>query len=344
MIRSLIWRLTGRAALAAAAAAVTAGALVHAQQPAAEPPAASADPVERYRVELIVFANRDFNPGEEVFEQSAAELAVAEIRAFDDTWLPAPPAADGLGGRGFPQDAPSAEPGLPPAAPPGLSPAAPPGLPPGAQTQVGQPGSPSADPSAAPAPNAEPAFRPLAPEELELTAQYRALARDGRWEPALHTGWIQTVVAEDRTEPVRLTSLGVHNPRGTVSLYRGRYLHLRLDVTYEDDLVPGAGAGVTAADSVSPAGNANGAGNARASASGATGNGAFGGGFADGGFAGGAAGARALEPLPLAPRYRLEQNRQTRSGVLQHFDHPAFGVLVKVTELPPATSASGPAP
>ena len=44
-----------------------------------------------------------------------------------------------------------------------------------------------------------------------------------------------------------------------------------------------------------------------------------------------AAVAGGLSEIDIAPRYGLEAERQTRSGELQYFDHPAFGVLVKVT-------------
>jgi Peptidoglycan-binding protein, CsiV len=44
-----------------------------------------------------------------------------------------------------------------------------------------------------------------------------------------------------------------------------------------------------------------------------------------------AAAAGGLAEVDIAPRYDLVAERQTRSGELQYFDHPAFGVLVKVT-------------
>jgi hypothetical protein len=45
----------------------------------------------------------------------------------------------------------------------------------------------------------------------------------------------------------------------------------------------------------------------------------------------GPAGGGGLAEVQIAPRYDLTAARQTRSGELQYFDHPAFGVLVKVT-------------
>jgi hypothetical protein len=36
----------------------------------------------------------------------------------------------------------------------------------------------------------------------------------------------------------------------------------------------------------------------------------------------------------LAPRYTLSATRNVRRDELHYFDHPAFGVLVRVTRLP----------
>ena len=47
-----------------------------------------------------------------------------------------------------------------------------------------------------------------------------------------------------------------------------------------------------------------------------------------------------LREFALATRYRLTTERQTRSGELHYFDHPAFGVLVKVTPVQPTNSGS----
>lgn len=50
--------------------------------------------------------------------------------------------------------------------------------------------------------------------------------------------------------------------------------------------------------------------------------------------------AAGLSELALAPRYRLRTTRNVRSGELHYFDHPAFGVLVRVT--PRAAPATQP--
>jgi hypothetical protein len=41
-----------------------------------------------------------------------------------------------------------------------------------------------------------------------------------------------------------------------------------------------------------------------------------------------------LDEIVLAPRYRLTASRSVRSNELHYFDHPAFGVLVRVTPVP----------
>jgi len=55
-----------------------------------------------------------------------------------------------------------------------------------------------------------------------------------------------------------------------------------------------------------------------------------------------------LTELPITPRYHLTADRPTRSGELHYFDHPAFGVLIKVTpvrpeQTSPATPGTRPA-
>ena len=47
-----------------------------------------------------------------------------------------------------------------------------------------------------------------------------------------------------------------------------------------------------------------------------------------------------LGEFPLAPAFTLVAERNVRSGELHYFDHPAFGVLVKITPLPADTATS----
>jgi hypothetical protein len=48
-----------------------------------------------------------------------------------------------------------------------------------------------------------------------------------------------------------------------------------------------------------------------------------------------------LAEVPIAPRYYLVADRPTRSGELHYFDHPAFGVLIKVTPVRPEQAQPG---
>ncbi|HEY3518645.1 MAG TPA: CsiV family protein [Gammaproteobacteria bacterium] len=53
------------------------------------------------------------------------------------------------------------------------------------------------------------------------------------------------------------------------------------------------------------------------------------------GSAAAAAGAvDGLDEIVLAPQYRLTTTRSARSNELHYFDHPAFGVLVRITPVP----------
>jgi len=45
-----------------------------------------------------------------------------------------------------------------------------------------------------------------------------------------------------------------------------------------------------------------------------------------------------LDEIALAPEYRLTTTRSARSTELHYFDHPAFGVLVRIT---PVTTQDG---
>jgi hypothetical protein len=41
-----------------------------------------------------------------------------------------------------------------------------------------------------------------------------------------------------------------------------------------------------------------------------------------------------LDEIVLAPQYRLMTTRRVTSGELHYFDHPAFGVLMRITPVP----------
>lgn len=234
-------------------------------QPPGAPQAGTAPAGPRYQVEIIVFANREFDPTEEYFPQVAAPSRI------DTTTLRAPPVFDdsNFGPRADPLALP------PPDAPPGDALEAP------------------ALPEEAPA---EPTFRILQPQELQLRSEYQRLTRLQAYTPLLHAGWIQAALPENRAPVFDLALLGSVNPSGTVRLYLSRFLHVNLDITYED------------------------AASARATAPGE------------------------LDEFTFAPRYTLKTERNVRSGELHYFDHPAFGVLVKITPLPAQSGSTGRGP
>lgn len=210
---------------------------------------ATAPAIPRYQVEIIVFAHRDFDPAEERFPQQLTPL------------------------RAGPGDALLALPSFEPPVPPESA---------AAEAPVEVAPAPAESPADDPL-----AVRVLAPEEFQLNSQYRRITNLSAYRPLLHAGWIQPGLPDDRAQPFELTQLGPTNPYGSVRVYLSRFLHVSLDLTYED----------------------------RAAA------------------AGQVPGAE-LREVALAPRYRLVTERQIRSGELHYFDHPAFGVLVKVTPVP----------
>lgn len=216
----------------------------------AQPAAAPAPAIPQYQVEIIVFAHREFDAGEEHFAQELVPLRGRQN--------------DGL--RELPL---YVEPNPPP-----IQADTPPGA-----AAVEDPLS----------------IRLLAPDQLQLNSEYRRLSSLGAYRTLLHTGWVQPGLPEDQAKPFDLTLAGVTNPRGSVLVYLSRFLHVSLDISYED------GAPATPPAASTP--------------------------------------GNELREIALPPRYRLVTERQTRSGELHYFDHPAFGVLVKVT--PVATGNPG---
>ena len=219
----------------------------------AQPAAAPTPPIPQYQVEIIVFAHREFDAGEEHFAQELAPLRADQSLLEVPLYVqPSPPLTTG-------------------------------------------PATAAPDPASAPVDDPL-AFRLLAADQLQLNTEYRKLTNGGAYRPVLHAGWVQPGLPEDQAKPFDLALLGVRNPRGSVRVYLSRFLHVSLDVSYQDGTAP-------AAPATEPVGNE-------------------------------------LREVALAPRYRLNTERQTRSGELHYFDHPAFGVLVRVTPVQPANSGS----
>jgi hypothetical protein len=222
----------------------------------AQAPNASGAPL--YRIELIVFANRDLDGGEELFEQAREPARSSptlpqrrERPAFDDTDLESLP--DGATGPAAnPNDAPTT-------------------------SGASEPTQAERDALSL----ARFGFRLLRPDELELGSTLRTLERLQAYTPLLHGGWEQEARPEREAQPFDLAYLGRFNPRGTVRLHLSRFPHVNLDLSYQPDVAVGP-------------------------------SGSFG-----------------LSEIPLAPRYRLvEERRIPRNGELHYIDHPAFGVIV----------------
>ena len=177
------------ASLAAALIATACGGPALAQPAAAPTPA-----IPQYQVEIIVFAHREFDAGEERFSQELAPQRADQNDSLLELPLyvePSPPL--------IPDRAP------------------------GAQSEPAQ--APADDPLA---------FRLLAPEQLQLNTQYRKLTNVGGYRTVLHAGWVQPGLPEDQAKPFDLTLLGVTNPRGSVRVYLSRFLHVSLDISYQD--------------------------------------------------------------------------------------------------------------
>jgi hypothetical protein len=237
-----------KSTLSCLAALVTSA--VFAQAP--EEPAADPALPPRYEVEIIVFANRDFDPTEERFDfapngfgdDAAPELREAPV--FDETTF-------------APREAP-----LPPVDP-----------------------FAAVDPLAAARAEAL-RVRPLLPTELKLGNEYRKLRAIAAYEPLVHVGWVQPGLPEADAAPFDLKTVGVMNPRGTVRVHLGQFLHITLDLTYQALGAPTAALGSN----------------------------------------------DALDEIAIGPQYRLAVTRWARSNELHYFDHPAFGVLVRITPVP----------
>ena len=157
-------------------------------------------------------------------------------------------------------------------------------------------------------------YRVLRSGELRLGAAYARIQRLTGYRPLLHAGWSQEGIAESAAIPLPLSRLGRTNPAGTIQLHLQRFLHLTLDLDYRFALRsrPGLATGRAAPSvpsSASPGVSA-------------------------------AVRSDALTEIELAQRYYIVEDRRTRNGDVNYFDHPAFGVLVLVTRAPEAPEAT----
>jgi hypothetical protein len=159
-----------------------------------------------------------------------------------------------------------------------------------------------------PALNASPAparveLQLLEPDRYSMQDIYRKLATLDAYRPILHTAWQQTTQDKAQSPALQLRALGDPSPGldGTVTLYRGRFIHLDVDLSLEAE--PGSSRSAPAADRPE---NETGGG--------------------------------LLQP-PV--RYRIAEDRIMRNGEIRYFDHPRFGLIAKVSKVDPGAPAGG---
>lgn len=186
----------------------------------------------------------------------------------------------------------------------------------------------------------------LGPQTYRLSADDTALKRSGSYQPLLHLAWRQTAGPLDASHGVHIHGPGTADTvDGIVTLSLGRYLHLDMDLLYRPTSDPAADTGQetagapaagqagsgtdrttpdTPADDTTPAPTAPGSDRPNAGAG--------------------------QTPVPMPTEwvsnpgvFRMQQHRRLRSGEVQYFDQPHFGVLALVTPYtPPAPKPKTP--
>ncbi|MEQ9561356.1 MAG: CsiV family protein, partial [Woeseiaceae bacterium] len=140
-------------------------------------------------------------------------------------------------------------------------------------------------------------FNLLQPEQYTMRDIYSKLEKLDAYRPILHAGWTQTTVERDLTPPVRLRMLGNVPLRldGDITLYLSRYLHLVVNLQLD-------AVSLQPVQGYSPQDSS----------------------WFD---------KPDLRPAPV--RYRIFEDRIFKSGDLRYFDHPKFGVIVRITRYEP---------
>ena len=136
---------------------------------------------------------------------------------------------------------------------------------------------------------------------------YRKLQQLEAYQPIMHAAWTQTTPPKETAPAVHLRALGQPPPGldGSVTLYRGRYLHLVVDLALEAS-GPDARQNMMSTDRLVTYGDRP----TRESD-----------------------GRDVFDPIPVQPvRYRILEDRIMKTGDLRYFDHPRFGVVARITE------------
>jgi len=216
------------AALAAALAVLLAAGPLPARQadlagPAATEQDEAVEPLDQYRVELIVFEYSDALAGTTEDWSAPAE----RTPQGEETTAGEVDADDGSSGQ--PGVSASAE-----AADGGEDRYSAGGAAADATGGIGEIDAMQATGNAATDETEEPVFRfmPLAEEELELGDLYRRLRNADGYEPLVHVAWQQPGYEPEDARPLDLARLAElpARLRGEARLYRSRFLHLALDL------------------------------------------------------------------------------------------------------------------
>ncbi len=157
------------------------------------------------------------------------------------------------------------------------------------------------------------AFHRLPADAYRLNGRAASLARSKRFHPILHLAWRQPVGDPKQAPAVLIDSRrnGADDGRpavvGTIKVSLQRYLHLDADLLFGSDGLDLSGPPPVAPPAATPAATPL---------------------AVPGNDDAGTAPAPAAEP---PTRFRMRQSRRLRSGELNYFDHPAFGMLVQIT-------------
>lgn len=152
-------------------------------------------------------------------------------------------------------------------------------------------------------------FALLRPDEYSMNGIYDKLKQVDAYEPILRAGWTQVAFDKEVTGPIDLQTLAAAPPwlTGSLTLYRGRFLHLVVDLTMNADRQ-------AAASAVQPPQGVVRYGDARPQNQHDW--------FDEYG---------AARPAPI--HFRIAEDRIMKNGDIRYFDHPKFGVIAKVTRV-----------
>jgi hypothetical protein len=156
----------------------------------------------------------------------------------------------------------------------------------------------------------------LEPDAYTMDDIYRKLERLDAYQPILRTGWTQTTPPKELSPAVHLRALASPPPGldGSVTLYRGRYLHLVVDLALDAD---SGHQSTTATDRLIA--------------------------YGDDRLRSDDGDPEMDATLQQPVRYRIFEDRIMKVGDVRYFDHPRFGVIARVTrpEENPASDDSG---